>query len=42
VRIDPAAVARAQVQTEGIVDENLREALNRLGSRIFSDASRKV
>jgi hypothetical protein len=42
LRIEPAAVARAEAQTEGIADDHLRDALNRLGSRIFSEQSRKT
>jgi hypothetical protein len=39
-RPDPAAVERAASQTQGIEDEGLRRALNRLGSRVFSEKSK--
>ena len=37
LRIDPAAAERAHSETQGIEDEGLRRALDRLGSRIYSE-----
>jgi hypothetical protein len=41
LKIDPAAVREAEAMHEGILDEGLRDALNRLGSRVISSARAK-